>query len=470
MKLNRRALLLAAASVPTASFGQTTLGPSIFPRSVDVRSFGAVGDGVNDDTSAIQSAIDHAYSNGYSVVLFPRGPSFYRIDCPIICRSGVSLVGGPGKTLIRNTRTPYQFGMNQVFRCGNFHPAYTSSFRLHPISPLKSGDKELRLQDPDVLRTLKSGDTVVFASENRTPVSNLTIPAAMEFNEIVSIEKDGVLRLRYPTLQEGLTGIVLLSEGYPGRDSVDLFVFANATISDFQIETEGYWLADSATLNVKFFNLSIKSRALIYGNSFQRTQFTSIMGTFSTGCMEMGHNSILVNCSDFHFEYAGPRPSNRGTICIDLKENARGIVVENGFVDFTDLDSYFAVCIMNAANILIRNVDLRCNSDRRQYLIFLGGRQDKWETRCEWNLIENCRFLTGRVGGYLMVVNDGLEGEVGANVVRDNSFSGSPLGSGFLFRRVPEQLVSGNVFHCPPPEKVEGADVSTLVKSNRFTS
>lgn len=44
---------------------------------IDVRDFGAKGDGQADDTSAIQNALDAAAATG-DVVFFPRGE--YRIE------------------------------------------------------------------------------------------------------------------------------------------------------------------------------------------------------------------------------------------------------------------------------------------------------------------------------------------------------------------------------------------------------
>lgn len=40
---------------------------------INVKAFGATGDGVTDDTAAIQAALDAAYSTGFSAVRFPAG-------------------------------------------------------------------------------------------------------------------------------------------------------------------------------------------------------------------------------------------------------------------------------------------------------------------------------------------------------------------------------------------------------------
>lgn len=47
-----------------------------------VMDFGAMGDGVTDDTDAIQSAINHVYARGGGTVYFPFTPKGYRIAKP----------------------------------------------------------------------------------------------------------------------------------------------------------------------------------------------------------------------------------------------------------------------------------------------------------------------------------------------------------------------------------------------------
>jgi hypothetical protein len=59
---------------------------------VSVKDFGAVGDGVTDDTAAIQSAISYAQSAGGGSVCIPRG--VYRITGTLdITASGIHLIG-----------------------------------------------------------------------------------------------------------------------------------------------------------------------------------------------------------------------------------------------------------------------------------------------------------------------------------------------------------------------------------------
>lgn len=69
-----------AATFPTcASINQaagcagSTLGQNFWDNSVNIRFFGAKGDGVTDDTAAIQAAIDFAYNHNLQTIFCPSG-------------------------------------------------------------------------------------------------------------------------------------------------------------------------------------------------------------------------------------------------------------------------------------------------------------------------------------------------------------------------------------------------------------
>src|SRR5438552_10740284 len=68
-------------------------------QAADVRNFGARGDGVANDTAALQAAIDAAGAAGGGLVAVPSG--VYMVD-PLALRTGVALVGdGVGATVMR---------------------------------------------------------------------------------------------------------------------------------------------------------------------------------------------------------------------------------------------------------------------------------------------------------------------------------------------------------------------------------
>lgn len=64
----------------------------------NVKCFGAIGDGITDDTAAIQAAINSSPKKG--TVFFPRGT--YIIGAPLVVRGDIELCGaGPGVSIIK---------------------------------------------------------------------------------------------------------------------------------------------------------------------------------------------------------------------------------------------------------------------------------------------------------------------------------------------------------------------------------
>lgn len=101
------------ANTASADNGGTTIVSAsgarferIFDGAVNVKWFGAKGDGLHDDAAAIQKAIDAKQG----VVFLPRGT--YRTTVPIAITTGDSLVGeGPEVTIIeKSTTTPAAYG------------------------------------------------------------------------------------------------------------------------------------------------------------------------------------------------------------------------------------------------------------------------------------------------------------------------------------------------------------------------
>jgi hypothetical protein len=84
------ALAAAVTAVQTHLRGDPTAGVPPAAGEFDVRLYGAVGDGVADDTAAIQRALDGAPTGG--TVLFPAGT--YRITGPLRPKNYTTLRGG----------------------------------------------------------------------------------------------------------------------------------------------------------------------------------------------------------------------------------------------------------------------------------------------------------------------------------------------------------------------------------------
>ena len=84
----------------------------VAPYSVNVKEFGAIGDGVNDDTAEIQAAIDACDTNGGGIVFFPTGT--YLISSTISIPIEITLRGeGRIGTLINTASSIVMFEFDE---------------------------------------------------------------------------------------------------------------------------------------------------------------------------------------------------------------------------------------------------------------------------------------------------------------------------------------------------------------------
>ena len=97
--------------------------------TVSVKDFGAVGDGVTDDTAAIQAAIDAVFDSGGGVVFFPAGT--YITTDRIYNKSKVFLEGTGRGSLLSNTSTA-SGGSTFVVSFGDLHER---DWQNQPIEP-----------------------------------------------------------------------------------------------------------------------------------------------------------------------------------------------------------------------------------------------------------------------------------------------------------------------------------------------
>jgi hypothetical protein len=85
--------------------------------SVSVKDFGAVGNGVADDTAAIQAASDHINSLGGGTLYFPEGD--YKITAPITVYSNMRVIGAGGTAtkITKTTNTPVAASATTLLVC-----------------------------------------------------------------------------------------------------------------------------------------------------------------------------------------------------------------------------------------------------------------------------------------------------------------------------------------------------------------
>ena len=134
---------------------------------INVKNFGAKGDGVSDDTQAIQDSINHVFEKGGGEVLFPKGIYSIKGSGSLELKSNVDLRGVNGVIIDFSQRDKfsseeYKFLVNA---CGNI-----SSQKLLTFDALK-GSYTIKCDTS----TLNEGDLICITSNKQYTETNSSI-------------------------------------------------------------------------------------------------------------------------------------------------------------------------------------------------------------------------------------------------------------------------------------------------------
>lgn len=283
-----------------------------------------------DQLRAIERAQSYLQAKGGGQVYFPYGG--YGLSGPIITRANISLVGDERLPTLKNINTEYSFRRSSIFAPGNFHPEYVGGLERAPCARIEAGNVVMLRKSRDAA-ALRANDCVIIMSDEYYISAGFKVPKYIFLNEIVSLN-GGLVQLKYSMDREFEGGLVRLDGSQLGRDGVPIFFWRNGQIKNFKVDTKGFYISDSATLNCRFENIRIDAaKSGIYGNTYQRTVFSNISGRVADGIGETSLCSLMTRIENFRFEM-GKGSGDRPQTGISIQENGRKIVYSNGKVDF----------------------------------------------------------------------------------------------------------------------------------------
>jgi hypothetical protein len=307
---------------------------------VNVCDFGAVGDGVTDDTAAIQAAVDYAYANGKDVVYPSDIPDFYKVTVNIVCPPGVSHRGLGGYAKIKNLNTGGPSTMNRaVFLTGNLALQLTELLTVYDCGTVNAGT-EVTLTTPGDAAIFSVGDQVATMSNAFRLVIGLKLNEYMHLNRIKAIN-GAVITLEYPidvSYAGGLARLASVTSSLGTPIDIPLYFIENCVFENLDIEApSGPFPGYGGLYNVTFTNCIIKGRWTIYGNCFQYCKIDGIQGYFNNIIGEFAQNSLYTSITNSSFSYYEDAVTTAPTARFQIAEASRGCSFSGNTVDVNSL-------------------------------------------------------------------------------------------------------------------------------------
>ena len=108
--------------------------PQLTSTVVNIKDYGAKGDGVSDDTEAIQKAIDYASENDY-VIFIPESENYYLIESTLLLRDNTHISGYGATFFMPSQPTPTTLLHSSV-------SSYISNVTIEGLSLVSVNDRE----------------------------------------------------------------------------------------------------------------------------------------------------------------------------------------------------------------------------------------------------------------------------------------------------------------------------------------
>lgn len=364
--------------------------------SIDIRAFGARGDGQHDDTDAIQRSIDEASSSGGTLVAIPKCDlakgEYWRLTRPLFLRSGVTIRGeGPESLLYNDRKTSTTFMDQAVILPGNYHPQFLNSIKFDAAEALNASGDILSVSGPT--DRYNPGTIIFVRTTDFDPArAEVSISSRTIICRIKRIHNNEITIDRPVPTDASLVVAPSNGQVYWRRIGAPsyCFVATSSKLLNLGIRSEGFWIGDSAARECSFENLWIDSRVGIYGNLFQDCIWRNIHLTFDRLAVELSCNSVNVLVENLNARMRTDPPVPNHQI-IAIQESARNCTVRNFFIDANVFEKSAPVIRFGPSSVCtILSGEIRCEAAKGAMVSF-----DTGVSAVEGNAVRDVSFHCG---------------------------------------------------------------------------
>ena len=314
--------------------------------SRSVRDFGARGDGIADDTNALQTAIDTVSAEGTAAnraleLRLPAGT--YKVTRPLFMKSFVQFRGVAGQTkLLSRSIVP---GSSFIMYIGDVHPqafdarqSPNQRFANYPVSGQYAKDStSLTLADASNSSQFQKNELVCIRStkvfNNGAGTEGWSQPDVVQFNKITNItggrlefEQKALNTISDPQVCK-ITGIDGYQTAVLGK-RINWYGIQNVEISGVTFQDANFGLAGGLCYacfikNVQFENIT-KPMNL---NAIINSIFIDITGTYNQNALEIKMASSRSSFKNINMTYVSPGNNQSSVHAVDVGERSVDITL-----------------------------------------------------------------------------------------------------------------------------------------------
>jgi hypothetical protein len=431
-------------AVAKNSTGQTTFSNTLtmtinpFPPQpvVNVKSFGALGDGKTDDRAALQAAVNSVSQTGGTIFLPAcKEGQYYRVTQPVYWASNVSLYGEGSQSLIYNDRPLSTSAGDQLpVLWGNYGPSAYNEDESKYYETDTIENNIITLHSPADISNFKVGQILIVRSTTGWMGTTGSFkPYVMTANMIESVQSPNILIIKYRLDTPLASGKVAINGNFlPGSGkAMDTFRHPTYFIHDVNVENVGFkskgqWLLFMSLINANWKNIWTYGAEAIGGNFMVNHHYNHIYSTFWKQVSESSMGSYNSEIVDLHANWINnPYLLEGRKPLVRFGENCHRIIYRDFYITAGNAAAS-GIAFDNATDCVADNINIVGTNISKTFVEFNNGLNESIVSN---NLVKNSTFtLTSTVtdlDAYIMYVrNNFLNAILDNNTVKNCDFYG----------------------------------------------